>query len=117
MVAVVKERDRKKFLENALKNATETVGMVTDLYKEGLADFQRVLDANGTKFDSEDQLTVSEGEIAKNYVRLYKALGGGTKVDVIPAVTPPPKTATSPFKRKSHSSADADPADADSEQE
>ena len=89
MVAVVKERDRTTYLTGALKSASETVGMVTDLYKEGLADFQRVLDANRTKFDSEDQLTVSEGEIAKNYVRLYKALGGGTKVDVVPPVTPP----------------------------
>lgn len=100
MVAVVKERSRKGFLQNAVKSAEETVGMVTDLYKEGLAEFQRVLDANRTKFESEDQLTVSKGEIAKNYIRLYKALGGGTEVDVVPPVEPPKTTATSPFKRK-----------------
>ena len=99
MVAVVKERDRKGYLTTALENANDTVGMVTNLYTEGLVDFQRVLDANRLKFDSEDQLTLSKGDIAKNYIRLYKALGGGTEVEVVP-VDEPRTTTSGLFHRK-----------------
>ena len=100
MVAIVKERSRQGHLGGAVESAGETVELVTDLYKKGLADFQRVVDADRVKFDAEDQLTVSRGEVAKNYVRLYKALGGGTEVEVVP-VEEPRTTAESPFKRKS----------------
>ncbi|MGI9240063.1 MAG: TolC family protein, partial [Verrucomicrobiales bacterium] len=100
MVAVAKERERRSFLTTAVSNAEETVDLVNVLYTEGLVDFQRVLDANRTKFESEDQATLSQGDIAKNYIRLYKALGGGTEVEVIP-VAEPRTTAESPFKRKS----------------
>jgi multidrug efflux system outer membrane protein len=99
MVAIVKERQRKGYLVSAVGSAGETVQMVGGLYKEGLVDFQRVLDADRSKFEADDQAAVSEGAIAKNYVRLYKALGGGTEVEVVAPETPR-ATAQSPFRRK-----------------
>ena len=52
-------------------------------YQNGLVDFQRVLDSERTKFSTEDELAVSRGQIAKDYVVLYKALGGGTETQLI----------------------------------
>ena len=55
-----------------------------DNYQNGLVDFQRVLDAERTKFNTEDDLAVARGNISQSYVSLYKALGGGSEVELIP---------------------------------
>ena len=83
MAGIEYERDRLRELEKALSSSEEATTLVKDNYKEGLADFQRVLDAERSKFSLKDQLSVSRGEIAKNYVKLYKSLGGGTTVSDI----------------------------------
>lgn len=74
------ERDRYKALEKAVTSSTKTVSLVKDNYREGLIDFQNVLDAERTIFANQDELAISQGEIAASYVALYKALGGGTKM-------------------------------------
>jgi outer membrane protein, multidrug efflux system len=47
------------------------------LYREGLTDFIRVLDAERAVYASEDTLVQSEVKILTNAIALYKALGGG----------------------------------------
>jgi NodT family efflux transporter outer membrane factor (OMF) lipoprotein len=49
-------------------------------YNSGLVDFQTVLNADRQLIVLEDSLAVSDGEMTANYVRLYKALGGGWSV-------------------------------------
>lgn len=88
MAGVAYERDRYSDLNKAYNSSSEATNLVKDNYKEGLIDFQRVLDSERTKFSLKDNLSVSKGEIAKNYVRLYKALGGGTKVSPVYIDTP-----------------------------
>ncbi len=88
MVGVAYERDRYSDLSQAYVSSSEATNLVKDNYKEGLIDFQRVLDSERAKYSLKDQISVSKGEIAKNYVRLYKALGGGTKVGEIYIETP-----------------------------
>ena len=88
MVALALEWDRLAALQRAVASSGETVSLVKDNYREGLVDFQRVLDAERTKFDTEDHTAVSRGQIALNYVALYKALGGGSQVEVIPDEEP-----------------------------
>jgi len=87
MAAVANERDRLQSLEKAVASSGETVGLIQDNYQNGLVNFQNVLDAERTKFNVDDDLVVSQGQIAKSYVTLYKALGGGTETELIP---PPP---------------------------
>lgn len=89
MASVANGWDRVAILHRAVGAARETVDLVKGNYREGLIDFQRVLDAERAKFSTEDELAAARGEIAKNYVTLYKALGGGTEVEVIPI---PPTT-------------------------
>ncbi|QQL45331.1 efflux transporter outer membrane subunit [Sulfuriroseicoccus oceanibius] len=74
------ERDRYRALVNAVDAAQQTVDLVTTSYTEGLVDFQNVLDAQRTILTRQDEAAVSKGRIASAYVRLYKALGGGTKM-------------------------------------
>jgi NodT family efflux transporter outer membrane factor (OMF) lipoprotein len=49
-------------------------------YNSGLVDFQTVLNADRNLIVLEDSQAVSDGEMTANYVRLYKALGGGWSV-------------------------------------
>ena len=63
-----------------MTSARKTVSLVKDNYREGLVDFQNVLDAERTIFDVEDQAATSRGRIASGYISLYKALGGGTRM-------------------------------------
>ena len=85
MSAVAHGWDRVAILQRAVAAARETVDLVKDNYRNGLVDFQRVLDAERSKFSTEDELALARGQITKNYVALYKALGGGSEVEVIPS--------------------------------
>ncbi len=88
MAAIANERDRLATLNRAVTSAAETVSLVKDNYTRGLIDFQRVLDAERTKFTTEDEAAVSRGQMARNYITLYKALGGGSEVEVTPLEEP-----------------------------
>ena len=48
-----------------------------DLYKNGLRDFNNVLDAQRSRLSYEEQFVVSRGEISTSLITLYRALGGG----------------------------------------
>ena len=63
--------------DKASKTATDAVNISQDLYKNGLADFNNVLDAQRSLLTLEESLTISRGNITLNLIALYKALGGG----------------------------------------
>lgn len=90
MAGIVYERERLSGLGRAVSSSTETVSLVKDNYQNGLVSFQNVLDAERTKFSAEDEETFSRGQIARNYIILYKALGGGTETEWIPPAVPIP---------------------------
>jgi outer membrane protein TolC len=46
-------------------------------YRDGVADFLSVLDAERTLLDLQEQLVQSETRTATSLVAVYKALGGG----------------------------------------
>jgi len=49
-------------------------------YEEGLADYQRVLDSTRAMTQKQDQYAQLQGQIATEFVSLYKALGGGWQI-------------------------------------
>lgn len=49
-------------------------------YKEGMVDYQRVLDTQRSLSDQQDFWTATRGEVILNLVSLYKALGGGWQI-------------------------------------
>lgn len=77
LVDYAEEQQRSSALNDATQAAQSAMAIAQDLYKNGLTDFNNVLDAQRSFLSLQDQLVVSEGDITTNLVRLYKALGGG----------------------------------------
>jgi outer membrane protein, multidrug efflux system len=48
-------------------------------YREGVVDFQRVLDSQRALFSQQERLVAKKGGIARNLISLYKAMAGGWK--------------------------------------
>jgi NodT family efflux transporter outer membrane factor (OMF) lipoprotein len=77
MSAYVQERDRRDALRRSVVAARESVSLVLELYRNGLTDFQNVLDMQRSLAEQEDQFAQSDGFVSQNLVRIYRALGGG----------------------------------------
>ncbi len=75
--AYTQEFHRYRALQAAVKAAKDAETISRDLYKNGLADFNNVLDAQRSLLTFEEALVVSRSNISINLVSLYKALGGG----------------------------------------
>ena len=73
---------RNKSLAGAVKAATDAVTTSQDLYKNGLKDFNNVLDAQRSRLQLEEEFVISRGQITIDLINLYKALGGGLSADV-----------------------------------
>lgn len=68
---------RYQALTAAVKAATDAVAISQDLYKNGLKDFNNVLDAQRSRLQLEEAHVVSRGQITLELIKLYRALGGG----------------------------------------
>jgi len=79
--AYTQEQHRYRSLRGAVKAATDAVTISTDLYKNGLRDFNNVLDAQRSRFNYEEQMVMSRGNISLDLIDLYKSLGGGLAVN------------------------------------
>ncbi len=77
LVAFAQEQDRRDALYRSVIAARESVKLVNTIYRQGLTEFQNVLDTEQLLFEQEDQLAESRGRVARNLVRVYKSLGGG----------------------------------------
>jgi NodT family efflux transporter outer membrane factor (OMF) lipoprotein len=77
LVSFVQESDRRDALIRSSGAAKNSVKLVNVLYRTGLTDFQNVLDMERSLFEEEDALAESQGSVAQNLIRIYKALGGG----------------------------------------
>ena len=77
LVDYAEEQQRREALTQAADAARNALDVAQDQYKNGLSDFNNVLDAQRSLLSYQEQLALSEGIISANLVRLYKALGGG----------------------------------------
>jgi outer membrane protein TolC len=71
------QRTRLAALERSVQAAQRSLKLATRLYRDGLVDFQNVLDAQRSLFANENQLAAARGNTSIYLVQLYKALGGG----------------------------------------
>lgn len=74
---LVREREREVFLRQSVDAASESAAISGELYRTGLSDYQRVLEAQRALFTSEDALITSQGRQAANVAELYRSFGGG----------------------------------------
>ncbi|MGD8962763.1 MAG: efflux transporter outer membrane subunit [Desulfobacterales bacterium] len=77
MIAYLRSQDQVAFLADAVAAYKSSVDLSMLQYKEGLVDFQRVLDAQQNLVQQQDNLVTTTGEVGVNLISLYKALGGG----------------------------------------
>ena len=64
-------------LADAVAAAQRSLDIANIQYREGLTDFERVLDSQRVLFAQQDFLVSSRGSLTQNLIALYKAMGGG----------------------------------------
>ena len=89
MVGFLRTQDAVVFLADAVKASKRSVELSMIQYREGLVDYQRVLDTQRFLTEQQDQLVSTAGSVDTNLIAMYRALGGGwqTRVgkDFVPA--------------------------------
>ncbi len=75
-----RERIRYDRLARAERASTQAAELARLRYREGVANFLEVLDAERVQLAAQDQLVISEITAATALAALYKALGGGWQV-------------------------------------
>jgi NodT family efflux transporter outer membrane factor (OMF) lipoprotein len=91
MVGFLRTQEEVGFLADGEKAAKRSVDLALVQYRDGTADYTRVLDTQEALVLQQDELTAARGEIARNLIAMYKALGGGWEIrrgnDFVPAET------------------------------
>jgi NodT family efflux transporter outer membrane factor (OMF) lipoprotein len=77
MTSFVQEQVRRGSLVEAVAQARRAVELSQTQYREGLSDFQTVVNSERALAELEDEVARNDAAIATSLVRLYKALGGG----------------------------------------
>jgi outer membrane protein TolC len=89
MVGFLRTQDAVAFLADAVKASKRSVELSMIQYREGLVDYQRVLDTQRFLTELQDDLVATAGSVGTNLIGMYRALGGGwqTRVgkDFVPA--------------------------------
>lgn len=77
IVAFLQAHQQSQTLEESVQAAARSVELVVDQYRQGVADFNRVYNAQALLVDQQDQLAIARGNITLSMIAIYKALGGG----------------------------------------
>lgn len=78
--AFLRSQEEVIFLRESVGGATRSVELSMTQYREGLVDYQRVLDTQRAQAQTQDHLTFTQGSVLLNLVATYKALGGGWEI-------------------------------------
>jgi len=77
IVAFLRTQEQEKFLLESVNASKRSVDLSMLQYREGLTDYQRVLDTQRFLTDQQDIQTTVSGDVSLSLVSIYKALGGG----------------------------------------
>jgi outer membrane protein TolC len=80
IVSFLKAQQQAKSLSQSTDAARESVELVSNQYRQGIVDFNRVFDSQIFLTQQQDQLAIAQGSVAQNLIQLYKALGGGWQI-------------------------------------
>jgi NodT family efflux transporter outer membrane factor (OMF) lipoprotein len=80
MVAFSGSRQQDEILADAVVSAKRSSELSMIRYKEGFADYQRVLDAQQRQFSQEQRYVGNKGVSVRSLAQVYRALGGGWQV-------------------------------------
>ncbi|MEJ2476595.1 MAG: TolC family protein, partial [Desulfobacterales bacterium] len=73
-------KEEERFLKDSVTAAQRSVELSLLQYREGLVDYQRVLDSQRFLATQEERLTEVSGQVGTDLVATYKALGGGWQI-------------------------------------
>jgi multidrug efflux system outer membrane protein len=76
-IGFAQRRAQVDILAEAVQAARRSLDIADIQYREGLVDFQRVLDSQRALFSQQERLVTTRGAVAQSLIALYKALGGG----------------------------------------
>jgi NodT family efflux transporter outer membrane factor (OMF) lipoprotein len=76
-VGYAKTGEQILLLKDSVVAARRSLDIATIQYREGLTDFDRVLDSQLRLFTQQDVLVSTRGSLSQNLIGLYKAMGGG----------------------------------------
>jgi NodT family efflux transporter outer membrane factor (OMF) lipoprotein len=89
MAGFIGTRQQSRILEETVASAIRSNELSTLRYSEGFSDYERVLNAQQALFAQQQRYVANQGDIVRNVVALYKALGGGWESrDGLPWVEP-----------------------------
>ncbi len=71
------DRQKVATLASAVANYRAALRLAKDLYGRGLTNFLDVLEAEQSLYSNEDALAAAEGQVLKDVIAIFKALGGG----------------------------------------
>jgi len=80
VVGYVRGADEVMHLERSVAAANRAVELSLVQYREGAADYTRVLNSEQSKIAADRRLTANRGAVTTSAIALYKALGGGWEV-------------------------------------
>jgi outer membrane protein TolC len=80
LVAFLRTQERTRLLAESTKAYKRALDLSLIQYKEGLVDYQRVLDNLRFLTRQQDLLTETSGQVAINLIAAYKAIGGGWQI-------------------------------------
>ena len=89
LAAFMRSQERASSLGVSTASAQRSLALASLQYREGITDFTTVLTAQQAVLSEQDSLASTLGDIAGNYVGIYRALGGGWRIregkDILPA--------------------------------
>lgn len=77
LTAYERERQRLVYLREAAKSAEEAAKLARERYKDGVASFLDVLEAERAALVAQSDVVASNTRVATGWVSIYKAMGGG----------------------------------------
>lgn len=80
LVAFLRSQEEAAFLTDSVQAAKRSVQLSMIQYREGMVDYQRVLDTLRFQSQEQDLLTQIRGSVVLNYIAVFKALGGGWQI-------------------------------------
>jgi outer membrane protein TolC len=91
LVGFLRSKDQVFFLTDAVKASQRAVDLALLQYKEGIVDYTRVLNTQQSLLVQQENLVISQGDLPRYLIGVYKALGGGWQIrqgkDIIPEKT------------------------------
>lgn len=81
IVGFVRAKEQVSLFKESAAMAKKSVDLSLIQYRDGVVNYQRVLDSQKTLARQQDLYVSSRGNVAVNLIQLYTALGGGEQVD------------------------------------